>query len=604
MAKISPFPMKPTAPDVATQDRWEYTARVRDMLSGQWAQHLEREMAMHIGQDRRAAWGVPDLSSNVLKSVVTQLSVLYDREPNVYVDEDLTGETLEGLLGRDGLVTRAGLWPLMSRVQKLVVGCREYFVRVDVSDHGVNFRPVAPDMVIAEASPDLPDVPTYIQELQLRRHPETREPVWVYEIADIRRAEDGGHPMGPRWAFHLAERSGKMGQDVTQLFTGTADQSGENYPYRLQDGTPTIPWILYHAEKTGQLFDAYNNRELVTGSLTIGDLYTAWLHVVRDCSWPQRYMTGVTIDGLDYEDTNTKRRRAAISMDPASILMLSVDPDATGQPMVGQFQPGGDVESLLQAVSNYETRVAQFSGVSPAEISRANGDPRSGYALSITREGQREAQRRYEPQFRRSDQQLLSITAALVNRHFGTSYPENGYRVQYQSIPLSPNELQAQREDLIAKLGAGLLSPVDAYMALNPGIDRPEAIFRLQEIRAETLSLGAPPVEPDIEPAVEPEDIIEIDAPEADKKPSSSIEAAPELAEDVEKAADTALNGAQVTAAMGIVVAVSENRLPRDAALGMLIEFFNLSPEQARQIMGSVGLSFAAPKEPEPETNP
>ena len=67
--------------------------------------------------------------------------------------------------------------------------------------------------------------------------------------------------------------------------------------------------------------------------------------------------------------------------------------------------------------------------------------------------------------------------------------------MQYQSIPLSPNELQAQREDLIIKMEAGLLSPVDAYMALNPGIDRPEAIFRLQEIRAETLALSAPTVQ-------------------------------------------------------------------------------------------------------------
>jgi len=481
--------MKPAAPDISTQERWDYTSRVRDMLSGRWTQHLEREMAQHIGQDRRAAWGVPDLSSNVLKSVVTQLSVLYDREPSVYVDQDPVGDSLQGLLGRDGLVTRAGLWPLMSRVQKLVVGCREYFVRVDISDQGLTYRPVAPDMVVAEASPELPDVPTYIRELQLRRHPETREPVWIWEILDIRKPMDGGHPMGPRWSYHLAGRAGEIGDDLTGLFTGQADQSGELYPYRRADGSAFIPGVLYHAEKTGQLWDPYNSRELTLGSLQIAVLYTMWLHVARDCSWPQRYMTGVTIAGLDYEDTGSHRRRAAISMDPASILMLSVDPDASGQPMVGQFQPAADIGDLLTAISQYEARVAAFSGISPAEISRANGDPRSGYALSISREGQREAQRRFEPQFRRGDQQLLEVSAALANRHLGTSYPETGYRVQYQSIPLSPNELEAQREDLIAKMDAGLLSPVDAYMALNPGIDRPEAIFRLQEVRAETLAM-------------------------------------------------------------------------------------------------------------------
>jgi len=491
----SVYPMKPAAPDVATQDRWDYTARVRDMLSGRWTQHLEREMAQHIGQDRRAAWGVPDLSSNVLKSVVTQLSVLYDREPTVYVDQDPDGSTLKGLFGRDGLVTRAGLWPLMSRVQKLVVGCREYFVRVDVSSEGLTYRPVAPDMVVAEASPDRPDVPTYIRELQLRRHPETGEATWVWEVCDIRRPEDGGHPMGPIWAFYLADKSGGMGAEVTQLFTGQASTSGEAYPYRTSGGAPILPWVLYHAEKTGSLFDAYHSKELTLGSLQCAVLYTMWMHVVRDCSWPQRYMVGVHIEGLSYEDTGDKRRRAAISMDPASILMLNVDPDGQGQPMVGQFQSAADVGDLLSAVAQFEHRVGAFAGISPAEISRANGDPRSGYALSITREGQREAARKFTPQFRRGDMELVSISAILANRQFGTSYPEGGYRIQYESIPLSPNELEAQREDLIKKMEAGLLSPVDAYMALNPGIDRPEAIFRLQEIRAETAMLAAPAVD-------------------------------------------------------------------------------------------------------------
>lgn len=494
----SAYPMKPAAPDVATQERWDYTSRVRDMLSGRWTQHLEREMAQHIGQDRRAAWGVPDLSSNVLKSVVSQLSVLYDREPTVYVDQDPDGSTLQGLFGRDGLVTRAGLWPLMSRVQKLVVGCREYFVRVDASGDGLTYRPVAPDMVIAEASPDRPDVPTYIRELQLRRHPETREATWVWEICDIRRPEDGGPASGPVWAFYLADKSGGMGAEVTQLFTGQASTSGDAYPYRTSAGVPIQPWVLYHAEKTGMLFDAYHSRELTLGSLQIAVLYTMFLHVVRDCSWPQRYMVGVNIEGLNYEDSGTQRRRAAISMDPASILMLNVDPDGQGQPMVGQFKPGvPDIGEFLAAVAQYEHRVAAFSGISPAEVSRANGDPRSGYALSISREGQREAQRKFLPQFRAADRVLLEVSAILANRQFGTSYPEAGYRIQYESIPLSPNELEAQREDLIAKMEVGLLSPVDAYMALNPGIDRPEAIFRLQEIRAETAALNAPTVDMD-----------------------------------------------------------------------------------------------------------
>jgi phage-related protein (TIGR01555 family) len=65
------------------------------------------------------------------------------------------------------------------------------------------------------------------------------------------------------------------------------------------------------------------------------------------------------------------------------------------------------------------------------------------------------------------------------------------------------------------------------------------------------------------------------------------------------KAQDTALNGAQVTSAVEIVKAVAAEQLPRDAGIAMLAEFFNLAPERAEKIMGSVGKGFK-PKEPEP----
>ena len=61
---------------------------------------------------------------------------------------------------------------------------------------------------------------------------------------------------------------------------------------------------------------------------------------------------------------------------------------------------------------------------------------------------------------------------------------------------------------------------------------------------------------------------------------------------DVQK---TALNGAQVTAAQGIVQAVADGNLPRDSAHGMLIRFFQVTAEEADQILGSVGQSFTGP---------
>ncbi len=57
-------------------------------------------------------------------------------------------------------------------------------------------------------------------------------------------------------------------------------------------------------------------------------------------------------------------------------------------------------------------------------------------------------------------------------------------------------------------------------------------------------------------------------------------------------AAETALNGAQVTSAVEIVGEVAAGRLPRSTGVAMLQEFFNLDPARAERIMGEVGRGF------------
>jgi hypothetical protein len=124
--------------------------------------------------------------------------------------------------------------------------------------------------------------------------------------------------------------------------------------------------------------------------------------------------------------------------------------------------------------------------------------------------------------------------------------------------------------------------------------DTDEGFAALERARAE---LAAPTELPDVEPDVEPTE----DEPlaEADIEPGTgpAATAATAAGVDVQK---TALNGAQVTAAAGLVASVAEGALPRDAVLGMLQVFFNLSTDEAADIMGTVGTTFV-PDEPEDE---
>ncbi len=62
--------------------------------------------------------------------------------------------------------------------------------------------------------------------------------------------------------------------------------------------------------------------------------------------------------------------------------------------------------------------------------------------------------------------------------------------------------------------------------------------------------------------------------------------------QEVETVPELTLNGAQITAAAGIVGTVAKGELPRDSGIAQLEVLLNLSEKQADRIMGSVGAGF------------
>jgi len=83
-------------------------------------------------------------------------------------------------------------------------------------------------------------------------------------------------------------------------------------------------------------------------------------------------------------------------------------------------------------------------------------------------------------------------TAALLNRSQALGLPEFGYSVHYQDLPLSPEELRSRREHALALMSAGLMSRVDAYLELHPGLTRAQAQLDLAEIDAQSARLPVP----------------------------------------------------------------------------------------------------------------
>jgi hypothetical protein len=463
------LPEPPAPLDADEIVRWTHTRLRRRMLYGYWARDLAERLRKTVGSLRAEAWGVPDLSSNVFRASVSQLAVLYNDAPDVRHDLPAGQPLVEA-------IRRAGLWSLMQRVQRDTMGLREMFVRVDVVDDELSYRPVFPDLVLARGTAEHPDRPESIREAVLRRTP-GGSTIWTYDELDA-------SPTSPVYRVVDAR-----GADVSAMFLTGADGKpapaggfrGDAYPYRRQDGAPVLPYVLYHAQHTGCLFDPYEARELVDGSLTVAVLWTFFTHCVRSASWPQRYVINARLPATALEGEG-ENRRGAIVADPSVVLELESAEEFTGQAIASQWTTSTDPASLQEAIGQYERRVAGYAGISPADIQRVSGDPRSGYALAISREAQREAQRRFEPQFRTGDEQLIGLSAALMNRAGAGSFPEDGYRIAYRAVPQSADERQAAREDVMARISAGLLDKVTAYQLEHPGVSEEDAAKALEKI--------------------------------------------------------------------------------------------------------------------------
>ena len=479
------IPAKPAFPDKATNDRCETTARRRRLLEGNWAPDLEDFLTDTVAIDRRQIWGSLDTSSNVFKQGCEALAVLYSRKPTVGIRREQAQQAID-YIGPQGVLDKSKYFGMMSSVQMKTIGLREMLMRVDISDSNqLMFRPVTPDMVYATAPTGDPMKCDYLKEYRLRMNNETKDMFWTVDCYDIRDLNN------PKYMVFVVENDGTMGDDVSEMFLG-GNMSGENYPYRDAKGIPFLPWVFYHANLTGQLFSPYELSEVVSGSMVAATYYTFLKHLMFDNSFPQRYTASLQLAGLSTQDMGMASQRMAINADPSSILCFTSDPDSTTQPLIGQFQAGmSDPSVMLGAIVTYERRLATQMGIDPASVQKVSSDPRSGYSIAMSKESIREAQQRFEETFRYSDVQAIEIGAMVSNAILGTTYPETGYIINYESIELSEIEKKSQRENIIALMDKGLIGPVDAMFQLYPEITtEDEAVEKLRRIKQQKIEFA------------------------------------------------------------------------------------------------------------------
>lgn len=429
---LGSHPQPPPPSDPEEIRRVEHTRKRRRLLYSEHEQDLSELMERQLGTIKREAWGRPDLTSNAYLSVSEISARLYGAPPDVEHDDAAGLELAERIA--DG-----GLWPLMQRVQRDTLGLNDMFLRVDVDEGALVFRPVFPDLTEATATPRNPAAPVTLKEWE---HVEPWG--WVRRSASV--------VPGDVYYRATADVDGVQTDVSEDVLGGTYE--GASYSIRDAAGLPVLPWIHYSARSTGFLYDPYTNSEIVEGSLNVGMYLTYYGHVLRSSAWGQRYAAGVIVEGSGLGEDGSHEE---VVTDPATVLLLGVREGM--QPLVGQWSSPADPEAILRSISVYERRLMERAGLQAADVTRQSADVRSGYSLAVSRESVRELQRLWEPQFRLADLALIRLCAASLNSAEGTNYPEDGYTITYRGLPPSPVEDRMRLDAVMAMIEKQVITP-------------------------------------------------------------------------------------------------------------------------------------------------
>lgn len=439
----------PTIADPITARRMEHQRLRWRLIYGFADNDIRNRLQLAIGSVRQDAWGPVDLTANPFLAVWSQAAGSYRSEPQVMAPE--------GLEKVAEAVAEAGHWSMMQRVQRDTLALRENFVRLDYDvDEGLAIVPVAPYLVDPEVHPRFPHRMVAVTEW--RPDPDDQGK-WVRIVTD------------PRMRIHRAFDENDT--DVSSRVLG-GDFSGDSYPFVGPDGAPILPYVCYRAALTGSFWDSFTGRELVETSLQLGVLYSFYVHTVKDSSWKQKVAVDLEPVGTI---TDGATGRAEIVTDPATMFFMRLREGADGsRSEVKVLDAASDPEVVLRSIQAYERRAVD-AALGTANVSRSNSDIRSSFSLAISRDEQRELQRSFEPVFRRADLELLGKVAALMGYA-----SEQKWRIVYKAIPRSPQEVSAELDRLTKAVEAGLMSRVEAYMAMHPQITQAEAEANLEQI--------------------------------------------------------------------------------------------------------------------------
>ena len=447
--------------------RWAAQAQRIRLMEGQHADDVRDDIKKLFAAEIAAEMEIsPDLSRNTALTVWQQLATAYANPPKITTEED-TGEDLAA-------VVTPRLWPIQAQNNLILEALNESIIRIDFEYWNgateASYRIVWPDSVVMQAHPNHPDKPIRVEWLRYRHTP-GEVGAWTWEIWDI------SDPAAPIFRIDLIDSRGTR-TEATAQFSPELDG---RYPYYDAEGLPVLPWVLYHKKIGSRLWSYTQGSELVAGAIRLCSLWTNWTEGYLNNAAPVRFaldadcQAGVTrnISGVSVD---------VVPADRKSILKFQ----STGQGggTLSQFNSGFDPRASAEALEVFEKGLAVYAGLNPSDLQVTGAQ--SGYAIVVSREGQRRKAREMFPGLGEGDRDLLATAARLSNAYAGTSLPTapRDYTIEYRGLAETEGEKRERVDTVSKELVLGLLSKPEALRRLNPDITTDaEAVERLIEIQ-------------------------------------------------------------------------------------------------------------------------
>ncbi|MGI9252742.1 MAG: hypothetical protein ACR2J8_03280, partial [Thermomicrobiales bacterium] len=388
-------------------------------------------------------------------------------------------------------------------------------------------------------------------------------------------------------------------------------------PYRDSAGRQIIPYALHHQAMGSHTWAWRVWAELVAAQLHAGCLQTWLLAGIRDNAYPTRVAIDLDVPSgtiIPEGSIAGQGSSAYITIEPSTILRMRTANTAQGGGSITTLAATMDPAAVSGVIASYVEQALQDAGLGPPDEAPSKGV--SGHAISISRDALRRSQRQQIPAARLGDQVMLALGASLANRYLGTDLPEDpaAYSVSYHGIPLSTAEIQVAVDRVTKLLDAGLMTRSMALREVHPYLSEADAVALAAEIademepdeptqEVEVDAMGAPVDE--VTGEVEPVDEVTGEVPAADAVDTAegadtvpTMTASPQAAAAVAggaSVADTALNGAQVTALIDLLSQVAAKAIAPEAAILILIAAYPTIDEATARAMVEAQRSAVVP---------